>query len=119
VADSDHAQAGAPGASSADRIAHNEAVFRDINERIANGHWPGDQADPVAFRCECGRIGCNQLVELTMSAYERARADARRFILVAGHEIPDVEVVVERGDGYVVVEKVGVAGDVADATDPR
>jgi hypothetical protein len=119
VAEGDHAQAGAPGTSSADRIAHNEAVFRDINERIGNGHWPGDQAEPVAFRCECGHLGCNQLVELTTSAYESARADARRFILVPGHEIPDVEVVVERGNGYVVVEKVGEAGDVADATDPH
>ena len=50
---------------------------------------------------------------------ERVRADSRRFILIAGHEIPDVEVVVERTDAYVIVEKVGVAGDVAEATDPR
>jgi hypothetical protein len=107
------------GFGSADRIGHNEAIFRDINERIADGQWLGDAADPVAFRCECGSLRCNQLVELTTGAYERVRANPRRFILVPGHEIPEVEVVVEREDGYLVVEKVGAAGEVAAETDPR
>jgi hypothetical protein len=119
VPDSNQPQAGAPRASSADRIAQNEAAFRDVNDRIANGQWPGAPTDPIAFLCECGYLGCNQIVELTTGAYERVRADARHFILLPGHEIPDIEVVVERGDGYVVVEKVGVARDVAEATDPR
>jgi hypothetical protein len=47
------------------------------------------------------------------------RADSRHFLLIAGHEIPGVEVVIASTDGYIIVEKVGVAGDVAEATDPR
>ena len=103
----------------AERIAHNEAVFREINERIADGQWPGHASQLAAFRCECGSLGCNMLIELTLSAYEQLRSDARHFVLVDGHEIPGVEVVIGRGDGYVVVEKIGRAGEVAEATDPR
>ncbi len=102
-----------------DRIAHNEGVFRDVNERIADGQWPGDPNDPVAFRCECGRLGCNMLVELTLAVYEQVRSDPRHFVLVAGHDTPEVEVVIGQGEGYVIVEKIGRAGEIAEATDPR
>jgi hypothetical protein len=64
-------------------------------------------------------LGCNLLIELTPAEYERVRACGRRFLLAPGHEIPDVEVVVLREPGYLVVEKVGDAGRVAERTDPR
>lgn len=102
-----------------ERLGHNEALFRRINERIEAGHWPGDDSEQLAFRCECSRLGCNLLVELTLVAYEEVRSSSKWFLLVPGHELPGVEVVVRRGDGYVVVEKVGVAGQVAERTDPR
>jgi hypothetical protein len=101
------------------RIAHNESVFRDVNERIAGGHWPGDSDGVVSFRCECGSLGCNQLLEVTLAVYEQVREDPRRFLLIPGHEIPGVEVVVAAEGGYIVVEKIGVAGEVAETTDPR
>jgi hypothetical protein len=102
-----------------ERIAHNESVFRDVNERIERGSWPGEPAKPVAFRCECARLGCNMLVELTLAEYEHVRADPRHFLLLEGHELPAFEVVVERRDTYVVVEKTGEAGAAATASDPR
>jgi hypothetical protein len=108
-----------PSAATQDRIAHNEAVFRDVNERIADGHWPGEPDAAVAFRCECGSLRCNQLLEVTLAVYEQVRADPRHFVLLPGHDIPDVEAVVASGDGYIVVEKMGLAGEVAEATDPR
>jgi hypothetical protein len=101
------------------RIAHNEGVFRDINERIEQGRWPGEPQTRVAFRCECARLGCNLLVELTLREYEHVRADSRRFLLIDGHELPQAEVVVERHEDYVVVEKTGEAGLAAAASDPR
>ena|SRR5579862_3892252 len=101
------------------RVAHNETLFRDVNERIEAGLWPTDRGEPVAFRCECGSLRCNMLVELTVGEYERVRASATHFVLVAGHEIPAIERVVEREAAYVVVEKVGEAADVAEETDPR
>src|ERR1700688_2288316 len=98
-----------------DRLGHNEAVFRDVNERIEKGHWPDPRDEPVAFRCECARLGCNMLVELTLRAYEHVRADPRLFVLLPGHEISDVDRVVETHPEYLVVEKTGEAGQVAEA----
>lgn len=106
-------------ASFENRIGHNEAVFREINERLEAGHATAAVDDVVAFRCECGMLGCNMLVELTLREYEEVRAHPRRFLLVPGHEIPGVEKVVRAGPGYNVVEKFGEAGRVAGATDPR
>jgi hypothetical protein len=101
------------------RLASNESVFREVNEGIERGQWPGEEARPVGFRCECARLGCNLLVELKLADYERIRADPRHFLMVPGHEMPEVETVVERGDGYLVVEKRDEAGAHAEDTDPR
>ena len=101
------------------RIASNEAAFRDVNEALRSGRWPGEEGAPVAYRCECARLGCSRLVELTAADYERVREHPRRFILAPGHEVLDVEHVVETHAQYVVVEKRDVAGQVAEAADPR
>jgi hypothetical protein len=101
----------------AQRIAANEAAFRDINEAIERGQWPGESG-PVTFRCECAHLGCNQLIELSIAEYKQIREHSRRFFVAAGHEAPETEVVVETRGSYVVVEKVGQAGEVAERTDP-
>ena len=102
-----------------DRLAHNETVFREINERIEAGQWPRRPRRAVAFRCECGSLRCNLLIELTIVEYEQVRASSTHFLLVPGHEIPAIERVVEREGNFVVVEKLGDAGQVAEETDPR
>jgi hypothetical protein len=111
--------AGKAAVDSEDRIAHNETLFREVNERIEAGQWPTDRGEPAAFRCECGSLRCNRLVELTLDEYERVRASATHFLLAPGHEIPAIERVVDRESSYVVVEKVGDAAEVAEETDPR
>ena len=101
------------------RLGANEDVFREVNEGIERGQWPGEEDAPVSFRCECAQLGCNELIELTVNEYERVRANPRRFLLVPGHERHDAEVVVERRPGYVVVEKLDQAAIAAEETDPR
>lgn len=101
------------------RIAANEARFREVNEAISRGQWPGEDAAGVGFRCECGLLGCNQIVELMLPEYEAVRAHARRFVVFPGHERPEAETTVETRSGYIVVEKTDAAGEVAEATDPR
>jgi hypothetical protein len=101
------------------RLASNQAVFRKVNEGIARGQWPGDENQHVGFRCECARLGCNSLIELTLDEYERVRGNPRRFVMIAGHELPEVERVVARRTGYFVVEKQDEAGAVAHKKDPR
>jgi hypothetical protein len=101
------------------RIAANEVLFREVNEAIERGQWPGEEDKPVGFRCECARLGCNQVIELTVREYERVRAHSRRFVVARDHELPDAETIIEAAAGYTVVEKRDQAGTVAEASDPR
>jgi hypothetical protein len=101
------------------RAAANEATIRDVNEGIERGQWPGEEDAPVGFRCECARLGCNRLIELSVHEYEEIRANPRRFVLIPGHEFPDIETVVESRGGYIIVEKRDLAAEVAQAHDPR
>jgi hypothetical protein len=94
-------------------------VFREINESIERGQWPGEEDAPASFRCECARLGCSELVELSVRAYEQVRAHPRRFIVLPGHEREGAETVIESRPGYLVVEKLEQAGERAAETDPR
>ena len=106
-------------AESQTRLAHNQAMFREVNEGIQRGHCPGDEGAPVGFRCECAQIGCNTIVSLPARDYERIRGHPRWFLVMPGHELDELEKVVERGPGYSVVEKEAEAGQIASVTDPR
>jgi hypothetical protein len=106
-------------AESEERIGRNEAVARQVNEAIESGKAPADLHAAVAFRCECGQLGCNQLIEVMLGDYERVRAHSRRFLVADGHVQANVESVVEHRSGYTIVEKHSAAGRVADASDPR
>jgi hypothetical protein len=101
------------------RVAKNESLFREVNEAIERGQWPGEQDSATAFRCECARLDCNGLISLTPREYERIRKDPRHFLVLPGHEVQEVETIVATGDGYVIVEKRDEAGRLAEARDPR
>jgi hypothetical protein len=99
------------------RVAMNEATFRKVNEGMEAGQ---DPSGLLTFVCECGRLGCNRLMQLTRAEYEDVRSDSRRFAIVDGHEIPEVEDVVARADRYTVVMKRGEPEEeVVERTDPR
>lgn len=101
------------------RLAANELLFRDVNEAILRGQWPGEEATPTAFRCECAQPDCNALVELTPTGYEEIRSNPRWFLVLPGHERAQIETVVRELGGYLVVEKRAEAGTMAEETDPR
>lgn len=101
------------------RIGGNEAAFRKVNESLRAGRRLADAERLFPFRCECGVLGCNQLIELTVPEYEELRLDPTRFAIIEGHDIPGSEDVVERRGRYVVVEKFGPGAEVAKETDPR
>jgi hypothetical protein len=99
------------------RVAMNEATFRRINEGMETGQ---DPAGLLTFVCECGRLGCNRLIQLTRGEYEAVRAHSRRFAVIDGHELPEVEEVVDRAGQYLVVEKAGdPEAEIVEHTDPR
>jgi hypothetical protein len=99
------------------RIGRNESLFREVNEAIRRGLWPGEEGEQVRFRCECAQLDCNGVVTLTAAQYTRVRANPRRFLVLVGHELPEFESVVESGAGYLVVEKRDAAGAEAAALD--
>jgi len=102
--------------ASEERVARNEALFREVNERVEG--LAGD-SPRIDFVCECGDLDCLERLELTRTTYEQVRSDPRRFVVAPGHENPDVERVVARLEGYLVVEKVAEAARVAVEHDPR
>jgi hypothetical protein len=105
----------------AERIGLNEALFREVNERVkAINDRFGDRPETAQFVCECGNQACTERIEIALPAYEQLRADPARFAVRPGHELPDVETVVERNEDYAVVEKKpGGPAELAEATDPR
>ncbi len=103
-----------------ERIAHNEASFRLINERLeASLAAQAPTLQPVNFVCECGSRRCQDTVQLTLAEYEAVRARGDHFAVLPGHEIPDTERVVQRFEHYSVVEKIGVGADISELTSPR
>jgi hypothetical protein len=59
------------------------------------------------------------MIELSVREYEDVRAHPRRFVVLPGHELGELETVVESRSGYVIVEKRDLAGEVAEQHDPR
>ena len=59
----------------------------------------------VPFLCECSDVGCTQTIQVSLAAYDAARAQPGAFLLLAGHDDNRVERVIGRTDGYVLVEK--------------
>lgn len=55
----------------------------------------------------------------TRAEYEAVRAIATHFIVLPGHEDPDVEHVALRNERFLVVEKEGRAAQEAEKSDPR
>jgi hypothetical protein len=87
------------------RVAHTEALFRDVNERIAESAGRFNAGD-AEFVCECADPACAERVPATLDQYEDVRADGTHFLLSPGHELPELERVVKRPHKRsVVVEK--------------
>jgi hypothetical protein len=98
------------------RIVRNEALFREVNERIEQ---IADTSE-TEFLCECGDAECAIPIRMTLSDYERIRSNGHRFAVVPSHELPEIERVVERRPGYLAVGKLSCGpAALAKATDPR
>jgi hypothetical protein len=104
------------------RQAENEALFREVNERIAQIGEAAEAWSPdgtVEFLCECGdEGGCGERIRLPPEVYERVRAQDDRFAVKPGHETLELEHAVEWTDDYVIVDKVPAAEPFV-ADDPR
>ena len=98
------------------RAARNESLFREVNERIED---LAGNASFSLFICECMNQSCDDAVSVTLEEYEHVRSGPNRFIVLRGHEIEEVDEVVESCDRYLVVAKRGAGRRVAEELDPR
>jgi len=106
---------------SGERVAFNDDIFRKANEDI---HSQAEMLAPedferLPFICECAEETCSEVLQVPATEYERIRSDPRLFLNAPGHDVAahGWGAVVERHDGYVVVEKLGRAGDIVEMLD--
>jgi hypothetical protein len=99
------------------RIALTQSRFREANEGIELAADSMKLTGPLPFICECADERCTDIVRLDLESYEEVRDNPRRFFCAPGHQAIDIEtgagVLVEETPGYVLVEKIGVAGETA------
>ena len=98
-------------------IAEHQIAFRELNEAVEATADSIPLAGLIPFTCECPDPECAELVQLSFDEYEAVRKHPRRFFNVPGHERGSVEagaevllVVLHR---FAVVEKIGLAGELA------
>lgn len=108
-----------------ERVARNEAIFREANERIqATADAVASDIELIPFICECSGSACVELVRLSRPQYEEARSDGAQFFVARGHEVTHVDGaeiarIVRREEHYSLMQKVAEAGAIARRLDPR
>lgn len=110
--------------ASLERLARNQSLFREVNERIEYLAEVNERIGYVAegatseFVCECSNLECIETIELNRKAYERVRSNPTWFVIKSDHDIFQIARIISRDDGHAVVEKL-IAEEYMQATDPR
>ena len=94
------------------RMRKNEELMEQLNRRIerALGEIRDEEDEdpdaPIAFLCECSQLDCRERIRMSPSRFDRIHRDPDLFILSPGHEIPDVERVVDQEGESLIVRKL-------------
>jgi hypothetical protein len=91
-----------------ERIAKNNAIFREANQKIrAKADQHDAPMERIPFLCECAREDCTQIVRLTLEQYTDVRSHPAHFLTAVGHEGAEEPLgqLVSKGDGYHIIEK--------------
>lgn len=105
--------------SSERRMAENEVVFREYNERVLKGFeelteiakedgqeaYVANNDHPLFFYCECSDENCRQRVQLKPSRYATIHKQRDRFIILCGHETRSIEQIISTEADFCIVEK--------------
>jgi hypothetical protein len=100
------------------RLVRTQALFRDVNEQIRRLASEHELVD-LDLICECSDDACAERLAVPVDEYERVRAVSARFFVQRGHEIPEIERTVGEHDGFIIVEKLGEAAEIAEELDPH
>lgn len=94
---------------SLERLARNQAIFREVNERLREIANP--DVDFTEYVCECSAVECHLTIELQLDEYEAVRSMPNVFVIEPGHERLEVERVIEENDRFMLVEKTVLVDD--------
>lgn len=102
------------------RAARNQSLFREVNEKMCELHKAfAAFTGTLTIACECANVECVQQLEIDPLEYLSIRSEPRHFAVRSGHVYPEVERVVRERGSYVVVEKEGAAGELAEELVPQ
>lgn len=101
---------------SAERLARNQALFREVNERL--NEIGTSRITFSDFVCECSDVSCTKTLLVAPGEYETVRSIPKRFMVARGHELPEIERVVDNRERFLIVEKKIELQFMAE-TDPR
>ncbi len=102
-----------------ERATRNEALFREVNERVKEIHEGQAIGSSADFVCECPDDTCTERLTVPIKTYERVRSQPLLFLVRPGHERPELEHVVEQGDGFLIVKKdTPATARIAEQTSP-
>lgn len=101
------------------RMVENEVFFRQRNKTILKGRRAlkvmakedgqddllDSDDEPLHFFCECSDENCRKRIQVRPSKYDQIHSRKRRFVIACGHEVPDIEKIVERSPEFCVAEK--------------
>jgi hypothetical protein len=91
-------------ANSPEQLVRNQVLLREVNERIAE-IASSSAGELPEFLCECSRRDCAETLPLSLPEYARVRSSSNLFVILPGHECPEVDRVVETRHGSQLVEK--------------
>ena len=93
-------------------MRQNEELMEELNRRMERTleeirEEDDDDPDaPIGFLCECSHLDCRERIHLRPSRFDRIHRDPDVFILVPGHEIPEVERIVDQEGDFLIVRKL-------------
>jgi hypothetical protein len=88
--------------------AKKQILYRDVNERIES---LAEAESSAVFVCECPQDECDKRVSLPLEQYEEIRSSPQRFFVLPGHQLAEVNDIVDATDRYLVVENRAVGFD--------
>jgi hypothetical protein len=102
-----------------ERVAGNDATFREANERIFGSAREYNVTEAIPFLCECADTRCTAIIRLSAEEYLRIRGDRRRFFSAPGHADPFPESleVAEHHQTYDVIVQIGRAAEIGEGLD--
>ena len=86
-------------------VALGQSTMRETNEGLVSASLALDpSAASLSILCECGRSDCSTELDVSHEIYRRIRQRLNQFVVAAGHEVVEVDRVVQRLGGLTIIE---------------